>query len=364
MTLSVIMPNYNHAAWLPRALNALVQQVPAADEIVVVDDGSTDDSISIIQGFQAQHPSICLIRHERNQGVAAAIKTALAAVTGEFLLGAAADDYILPGLFACAITALRANPEAALFCSEVVMVNRDNSILGFRPATLPRKTSGYVSAADARRAIRQSDNWFVGSSVVYRRERLSEIGNFDHTLGSLTDSMANRLLAFQHGFYFEAKVLSAWRIYPESFSARSSLSAPENKRLIETAGNWIERHFPDDMRKYRQLFERRLRFNLARSRLVWRNAQTDVQEIADILNWGAFDRFFLRLASYSPYLSSKIILAWMAIRVRPYGLRAMLSYLWRSITVNRTRRRELTSLFQTTAPPDHTTVGLSASLSQ
>ena len=190
-----------------------------------------------------------------------------------------------------------------------------------------------------------------------RHHHRHEIGNFDHTLGSLTDSMANRLLAFQHGFYFEAKVLSAWRIYPESFSARSSLSAPENQRLIETAGNWIERHFPDDMRKYRKLFERRLRFNLARLRLVWRNAQTDVQEIADILNWGKFDRLVLRLASFPLFLSSKIILAWMTIRVWPYGLRAMFSSWWRNVTVNRRRRAELAPILHSTPKPDPKTVG-------
>ena len=212
MSFLVIMPNFNHAAWLPHALNALLQQTPPAGEIIIVDDASTDDSISIIESFQARHPSIRLIRHETNQGVAAAIKTAMAAVSGEFLLGAAADDYVLPGLFGRAIDALRAHPEAALYCSEVVMVDRNNNILGFRPATRPRTTSGYVSPADARRAIRHSDNWFVGTSVVYRRQRLNEIGNFDHTLGSLTDTMANRLLAFRHGFYFDTNVLSAWRV--------------------------------------------------------------------------------------------------------------------------------------------------------
>ena len=135
------------------------------------------------------------------------------------------------------------------------------------------------------------------------------------------------------------------------------MSAPENQRLIETAGNWIERHFPDDMRKYRKLFERRLRFNLARLRLVWRNAQTDVQEIADILNWGKFDRLVLRLASCLLFLSSKIILAWMTIRVWPYGLRAMFSSWWRNVTVNRRRRAELAPILHSTPKPDPKTVG-------
>jgi len=340
--LSVIMANYNHARWLPRALSALLDQDPAPDEVVVVDDGSTDHSISVIEAYRARYPSITLIRHERNRGVAAAMDTALASVSGEFLIGAAADDFVLPGLFAHAIAALRAHPEAALFCSEAVLVDRDDRIVGFRPWTLPRHTSGYVSPEAARRAIRTTDNWFLGTGVVYRRSRLAEIGYFDHALGSLTDTMANRLLAFRHGFFFEAQVLSAWRIYPESFSARSSLSASESARLVETARRWIEANFPADMREtYPRLFERRLRFNLARQRLVWAKGGIDRTGIAAVMRWGWFDRMVLRILSAVPGLRSRLVLAWLALRARPYGVGSLMRSFWRNLTLNRARRRIL-----------------------
>jgi GT2 family glycosyltransferase len=340
--LSVIMANYNHARWLLRALSALLDQDPAPDEVVVVDDGSTDDSVSIIEAYRARYPSIRLIRHERNLGVAAAMETALAAVSGEFLLGAAADDFVLPGLFAHAIAALRAHPEAALFCSEAVLVDREDRIVGFRPWVPPRYTSGYVSPEAARRAIRTTDNWFLGTGVVYRRDCLAKIGYFDHTLGSLTDTMANRLLAFRHGFFFEAKVLSAWRVYPESYSARSSLSESENIRLVETGRRWIEANFPADMRaSYPRLFERRLRFNLARQRLVWANGAIDRAGIAAVMQWGWFDRMMLRILSAVPGLRSRLVLAWLALRARPYGIGPLMRSFWRNLTLNRSRRREL-----------------------
>ena len=52
MPLSVVLPNFNHGELLPRALGALLDQTPAAKEIIVVDDGSTDDSVKIIEAFQ------------------------------------------------------------------------------------------------------------------------------------------------------------------------------------------------------------------------------------------------------------------------------------------------------------------------
>ena len=54
--LSAVVPNYNHGALLPRALGALLAQGRPPDEIVVVDDGSTDDSLNIPAGFAARYP--------------------------------------------------------------------------------------------------------------------------------------------------------------------------------------------------------------------------------------------------------------------------------------------------------------------
>jgi GT2 family glycosyltransferase len=342
MSVSVIMANYNHARWLPRSLSAVLGQDPAPDEVIIVDDGSSDDSISVIEAYRSRYPSIKLIRHDKNRGVAAAMQTALAVASGEFLIGAAADDFVLPGLFAGAIAALRAHPEAALFCSEAVLVDRESRIVGFRPWVLPRYTSGYVSPQEARRAIRNTDNWFLGTGVMYRRERLAEIGYFDHSLGSLTDTMANRLLAFRHGFFFQAEVLSAWRIYPESFSSRSSLSGTESERLIGTAKDWIEANFPADIGKiYAPLFERRMRFNLARQRLVWADGAIDRAGIAAAMQWGWPDRAMLGILSAVPFLRSRLVMAWLALRARPYGLGPLLRSFLRNLTLNRSRRRVL-----------------------
>lgn len=347
MSVSVILPNYNHARWLAGALNALVCQAPEPAEIIVVDDGSTDNSVPIIEAFQKQFPFIRLIRHEVNKGVEAAVKTALEVTEGEFLLFAAADDFVLPGLFARALPALREFPEAAFFCSEVVLVDEASDIIGFRPIMIPCSTAGYISPSEVRQKIQSSDNWFIGTSVIYRRTRLAEIGFFDSSLATLQDAMATRLMAFRHGFYFAPEVLSTWRVIRDSLSIRSSLSVTDNEQLLDKAKLWIREHFPADIKsEYASLFDRRLRFNFARSRLFWRDSHTDVQMIADIFKWGAFDRFILGLASRLPYLSSTAILGWVTLRVRPYALRTMLSSWWRSVTVNRRRCTQLKPLLQ------------------
>jgi glycosyltransferase involved in cell wall biosynthesis len=331
MPLSVVLPNFNHGALIPRALRALLRQTPAAQEIIVVDDGSTDDSVTIVEGFVRQHPSIRLIRHGANKGIVAAVKTALGVATGEYLLFASADDFVLPGLFGHALAGLSENPAAAFFCSDVALVDAGNRVLGVRPFTPPRLRSGYLSPKDVRRAIRGTDFWVIGTSTVYRRRLLAEAGYFDERLGSIGDVLTNRLLAFRHGFYFDATVLAAYNKDPMSFSARNALSVKDSLRLLDAAGSWIAEKLPEDVRdEHRRLFDRRMRFGFARLWVLWRSGRHETDAMADILAFGAFDRRILAELSRVPKLSAYLTLGWMTLRMRPFSLRGMAEAWWRA----------------------------------
>jgi glycosyltransferase involved in cell wall biosynthesis len=327
--LSVIVPNFNHAALLPRCLTALLRQETSASEIIVVDDASVDDSVNVVEKFQQQHGSIRLIRHPANRGVPTASNTGLAAASGDLVYFAAADDFVLPGLFSAASGALRAHAAAAFFCSWVVIVDRNSQIIGFRPFFSPWKEDRYVSAETVIRESAVSDNWAVGQSVIYRRDLLVELGDFDASLGSFADGMRVRQLAFRHGFFFSTKVLAAWEVYPESYSARSALSRVENVRLIEAAKRRMAATLPSEVNeRYPALFERRLRFNMARLSLVWRRGRPDLEGIAMVAGFGRIERIISRAFSVLPGISSLAILFLLYIRLRPFGMAAIVRSWW------------------------------------
>ncbi len=91
---SIIMPVYNRAAVVGRALRSCLSQSFDSFEVVVVDDGSSDTSVEAVLAFD--DPRVRLLRHERNRGRGPARNTAMAAARGEWLVFLDSDDELLP----------------------------------------------------------------------------------------------------------------------------------------------------------------------------------------------------------------------------------------------------------------------------
>lgn len=103
---TILIPVYNTAAYLADCLQSVVNQLPSTDmEIVCINDGSTDDSVAVLQPYLEHYPNIRLIT-QSNAGLSAARNAGLRMATGEFLLFLDSDDMLVPGaleVIRCAI---------------------------------------------------------------------------------------------------------------------------------------------------------------------------------------------------------------------------------------------------------------------
>ncbi len=315
MLLTAIVPNYNHGHLLPRALEAIASQTPRPDEILVVDDASTDDSLSVLAALGRRAPSLRVIRHERNLGAIAALNRGVAEARGRYIYLGSADDLTLPGLFALGLDLLTAHPAAAFACAECRIVDTTGAERGIRPLARPAGRTGYVPATSVPELLRRIDYWAHTSTAVLRRDLVGAAGGLDPAFGSLADSVLVRRLALRHGFCFAPRVVAEWTLRSDGLS-QSTVAAPETmQRLLEAVRERLaaDADFPP---WYADLLARRLRFAAAQVTLRSIPLRLDVIDAA--APDGTVDRAVLHAALAIPGRAGReLALAWLILRRPP-----------------------------------------------
>lgn len=166
--VSVIVPVYNRPVYVRQALDsALAQSCPGGFEVVVVDDGSTDETPEVLASFGE---AIRVVR-QRNGGAARARNAGFAAARGEYLALLDSDDIWLPGKLAAQVELLDAHPDAAFTHSEVDEFFEDGSARAW--TRRPVIASGDILRTLLRRNVVHT------MTVMLRRRAIEEVGDFD-----------------------------------------------------------------------------------------------------------------------------------------------------------------------------------------
>ena len=123
-TVAVVIPNRNMAATLGRSLGSACHQGP--DEIVVVDDASTDDSLAVIEHWANQFACVRVVRHkEKTPCHLEALRGVYDSLSSRHVVGLGADDILLPGL----VTAIRRHIESPVVFTSYDVVRPDGSYM-------------------------------------------------------------------------------------------------------------------------------------------------------------------------------------------------------------------------------------------
>ena len=177
LLVSVVIPVFNRAHTLRRAIDSVRMQDVAAWELIVVDDGSTDPSVSLVQSYG--DPRIRLLRHETNRGAAAARNTGVQAARGRYIAFLDSDDEWLPGKLRTQLDALEGRPEAPQALCTGFLLHREKT--GRRSKRWPQ--------ADGTWFETMLDGCYVspGSTLMVRRDCFTAVGPLDETLPRLED---------------------------------------------------------------------------------------------------------------------------------------------------------------------------------
>ncbi len=222
--ISVIIPSYNHERYLRECIDSVLTQQPAPLQVIVVDDGSSDGSLALLQGYGDR---IQLLRQARGRQ-ARARNAGLAVARGEWVAFLDSDDRFRPGRLAAALAAFDADPRAVLVWSDFARISAQGQPLG------THRWSGSDGGDFRRKLI--AGNPICNATVTVRRAALLALGGFDERIPRACDGAAWYQLAAQgHRFVHINQELVDYRVHGSNDSQHFAAMAHDRDGALQQA---------------------------------------------------------------------------------------------------------------------------------
>ncbi len=231
-TIAVVVPNYNDIRHLPRCLRSVLDQEDGLQQLIVIDDKSTDDSVAVIRSLITGDPRAQLVVNPVNFGTNKTVRDALSQVSADYVLFLSANDFLLPGIFARARQALARAPGAGLWSAMTWLVDEDDRPLRLHPSPVVSMRDVYLPPETCARLAYRLGSWFAASTVIYCRESLQGIGGFDPVYGAPADLFAALTVAGRHGAVFTPEPFAAIRIHQAGYSTRTLSDVAGVERML------------------------------------------------------------------------------------------------------------------------------------
>lgn len=240
-TISVVIPTYNRSALLPEALQSVFAQTYGDYEVVVVDDGSTDDTPRALQPFADRLRCV----HQTNQGEAAARNRGVREARGEWIAFLDSDDRWVAEALGTLVTATQRFPEAGLIAMRSRRLAADGSISGRAQGKNSR--GWYFSTA----SLLWGDSGGVLTPMV-RRSLLLSAGGFDTSLSSATDCDMWIRLSFMTTMVGIPDALLLRRFHASNMTRDRVQNAEMWLRILER----LAREHPEFVRRHPWVYRR------------------------------------------------------------------------------------------------------------
>jgi alpha-1,3-rhamnosyltransferase len=201
--VSVVVPCRNHAPFIEKALRSIFLQTLAPAALLVIDDGSADDSPRVIERVLKDCPFSCELVVRANRGLCATLNEGLAKTRGRYFAYLGSDDLWLPGFLAARVAVLESRSTAVLAYGHAFLIDEENRIVD---CTLDW---AHYSDGDARAMLLQENIAPMSPTVLHRRAALERHGWNERS--RLEDYELYLRLSADGEFAFDPSVLGAWR---------------------------------------------------------------------------------------------------------------------------------------------------------
>jgi glycosyltransferase involved in cell wall biosynthesis len=236
--VSVVMPTYNRARLLSRAVNSVLDQTYPNFELIVVDDCSTDGTEGVMQGFQDDR--IRYIRHEKNQGAPIARNTGIRAAKGKYIAFQDSDDVWLSTKLEKQVNAFNSAPSdlGVIYTSFWLISDYEKTLI---PSSYLKQTEGKIHD------VLLKMNFVSLSSAVVKRECFEKVGMFENIPRFQDWELWLRISQY---YYFKHLREPLVKVY------RQSDSISRNTDVLITARKYILSKYYNELSKNSKLLSK------------------------------------------------------------------------------------------------------------
>ncbi|MFN8020403.1 MAG: glycosyltransferase family A protein [Acidimicrobiales bacterium] len=246
--VAVIVTAYQKARWLDRAIRSCVEQDHPALEVIVVDDGSTDDPATVVAG----HPGVRFVRKD-NGGPSSARNAGIRATTAELVVFVDGDDWLLPGAVAANVAAFGTTPRPGMVAGGYVDwwesdspepdLSRVSTAFGAGPTPVSHR--GFADL------LRHGNHIGMLGAVMFDRAALVASGGWDDATRACEDYDVYLRMARDHLVAYHDRPLAVYRRHDTNLSLDSPLMLQTGIRVLRRqreacAGDPVLRRALDD----------------------------------------------------------------------------------------------------------------------
>lgn len=240
MKISVIMASYNYAQYIEKAIDSVINQTYQDWELIIVDDGSNDNSVEIIKSYCEKDSRIRLLQHlgAKNKGLKETILLGLELAVGDWVAFLESDDFFAPDNLEKKIEIINEHPDVKLIFNKV-------NFLEERTGAINKLQKGFIKKQKKLSQKIYPRNMFYDfyinnmiltfSCIMVETEALKKT-NFNTPVDSLLDWWLWIHLAYESKFYYIDKELTNWRLHHESYIKK------EKKPILYTVQAQAYRH--------------------------------------------------------------------------------------------------------------------------
>ncbi|MNR98840.1 putative glycosyltransferase EpsE [compost metagenome] len=207
--VTVIIASYNHARYIEASITSVINQTYKNIELLVIDDGSKDDSPAVLKRLQEQYGFD--LRFQANQGLARTLNDAIARAKGDLIVPFGSDDIMLPHRIATQVEYMNGKPEVGICSANIETIDQDGKVMGAREQ---RNRNLPFRRLDFDDLFLDRKPGPMAATLMLRREALEKVGGFNADI-RLEDVYIELSIA-RAGYFIDVlgEVLAQYRDHP------------------------------------------------------------------------------------------------------------------------------------------------------